>query len=81
MGEIDDSSQQGEATYSIWTHKKFDIGYNGNQIVDVNLTSESKVKLTPDVEMTFSYEVSVSLVKIANGNGKRQRLDGSYTVR
>ena len=30
-------------TYYLWTHKRFDIGYNGNRIVDVNLTSENKV--------------------------------------
>ena len=41
----------------VWTHKKFEIGYNGNQIVDVNLTSESKVKLKPETKITFTYEV------------------------
>ena len=32
--------------FYIWTHKKFEIGYNSNQIVDVNLTSEVKVCLS-----------------------------------
>lgn len=44
--------------YYIWTHKKFDIGYNGNQIVDVNLTSENKVKLVQGARIPFSYEVN-----------------------
>lgn len=45
----------------IWSHKKFEIGHNGNQIVDVNLTSESKVKLKPDTKITFTYEVNTSI--------------------
>ena len=56
VGEIDEEGK----TYHIWTHKKFSIGYNGNQIVDVNLTSEGKVKLTPGEKIEFSYEVNVS---------------------
>ncbi|XP_029154866.1 transmembrane 9 superfamily member 3 [Nylanderia fulva] len=45
-------------SYYIWTHKKFDIGYNGKQIVDVNLTSENKVKLVQGAHIPFSYEVN-----------------------
>ena len=54
MGEIDESGNG----YYIWTHKKFDLGRNGKQIVDVNLTSEAKVKLVPNTKISFSYEVS-----------------------
>lgn len=53
VGEVDDG---GDGFY-IWTHKKFDIGYNGNQIVDVNLTSEAKVKLAPNTKISLTYEV------------------------
>ena len=42
---------------SIWTHKKFEIGYNENRIVDVNLTSESKTTLQPNSKLSFTYEV------------------------
>ena len=52
VGEIDGN---GDGFY-IWTHKKFDIGNNGNQLIDVNLTSEAKVKLTPNVQLQFTYE-------------------------
>ena len=47
-----------EKAYYIYTHKKFDIGYNGDQIVDVNLTTEGKVKLEKGVTLSFSYEVN-----------------------
>ena len=40
--------EQGEdgKDFFIWTHKKFEVGFNGNQIVDVNLTSEVKVRFS-----------------------------------
>lgn len=53
MGEIG----KGGDTFYMWTHKKFDIGYNGEHIVDVNLTSEAKVKLEPNAKIDFTYEV------------------------
>ena len=43
----------------MWTHKKFDIGYNGQHIVDVNLTSEVKVKLDATSKIKLSYEVAL----------------------
>jgi len=53
VGEIDDKTD----TFYIWTHKKFEIGYNGDQIVDVNLTSEGKTKLQLGDELDFTFEV------------------------
>ncbi|XP_063969180.1 transmembrane 9 superfamily member 3-like [Lytechinus pictus] len=53
IGEADDNGQD----YHIWTHKKLDIGYNGNQIVDVNLTSEVKVKLEKGIKIPFTYQI------------------------
>uniref|UniRef100_A0A2R5LIF5 Transmembrane 9 superfamily member n=1 Tax=Ornithodoros turicata TaxID=34597 RepID=A0A2R5LIF5_9ACAR len=54
VGEVDESDNN----YYIWTHKRFDIGYNGNRIIDVNLTSEVKTKLTVNQKLTFTYEVN-----------------------
>lgn len=54
VGEYDEK----EDTYYLWTSKKFDIGYNGDKIVDVNLTSEQRVKLVPGMTLQFSYEVN-----------------------
>jgi len=53
VGEMDES---GKAAY-IWAHKKFEIGFNGERIVDVNLTSESKTQLQPNTKLVFSYEI------------------------
>merc|ERR1712198_319016 len=51
VGEMD------EKDFYIWTHKKFEIGYNGQQIIDVNLTSEGRTKLQLGDSVSFSYEV------------------------
>lgn len=53
VGEVDKNAQ----AFYMWTHKKLDIGYNGDAIVDVNLTSEAKVKLEPGAHISFTYEV------------------------
>ncbi|CAG4996731.1 unnamed protein product [Parnassius apollo] len=50
VGEIDGDH------YYIWTNKKFDIGCNGNRIVEVNLTAENKERLVPDAKIPFTYE-------------------------
>ena len=55
-GIVGEMEHAGKDLY-LWTHKKFEIGYNENQIVDVNLTSEARVKLEPDARIPFTYEV------------------------
>lgn len=62
IGIVGEISENGD-DYYVWTHKKFDIGYNGKQIVDVNLTSEAKKKLTAGAKISFSYEVRRTLLK------------------
>lgn len=56
LGEEDDSSGP-EPVYKIFTHKKFEIGYNDKRIVDVNLTSDNRVTIAPKTQLEFSYEV------------------------
>ena len=61
VGEYDEK----EDAYYLWTHKKFEFGYNEDRIVDVNLTSEAKVKLSPGVMLHFSYEVCFCVLLLA----------------
>lgn len=35
-------------TAFIYTHKKFELGYNGNQIVVVDVVAEDKRELSPN---------------------------------
>lgn len=53
VGEADENGED----YYLWTYKKLEIGFNGNRIVDVNLTSEGKVKLVPNTKIQMSYSV------------------------
>lgn len=54
VGDVDEEN----GVYYLWTHKKFDIGYNGDRIVDINLTSEKKVPLELNARIKFTYEVN-----------------------
>lgn len=54
VGDWDEANN----AYYIWTHKKFDIGYNEDRIVDINLTSENKVPLKLNSKIPFTYEVN-----------------------
>lgn len=58
VGEADEN----EEDYYLWTYKKLEIGFNGNRIVDVNLTSEGKVKLVPNTKIAMSYSVSTYMI-------------------
>ncbi|TSK22622.1 Transmembrane 9 superfamily member 3 [Bagarius yarrelli] len=55
-GIVGEADENGEDHY-LWTYKKLEIGFNGNRIVDVNLTSEGKVKLVPNTRIAMSYSV------------------------
>lgn len=57
VGEIGDKDNSQDNSHFLWTHKKFEIGFNGDQIVDVSLTSENKVKLADGIRIPFTYEV------------------------
>lgn len=57
MGSVGDYDEQQKIAY-LWTHKKFDIGFNDNRIVDVNMTSEGKERLEEGKKIEFSYEVN-----------------------
>ncbi|XP_043473138.1 transmembrane 9 superfamily member 3 [Leptopilina heterotoma] len=52
------NEKEGGPTYYMYTNKKFEIGYNGKQIVDVNLTTDGHVKLELGAHISFTYEVS-----------------------
>ncbi|CAD7004490.1 unnamed protein product [Ceratitis capitata] len=56
-GEVGKKDEH-EEKYYIFTHKRFEIGYNGKQIVDVVLHNEKRELLTPGAKIKFSYEVN-----------------------
>ena len=42
----------------IYTHKKLSVAYNGNRIIEVNLTSDDPVEISEGKEVTFTYSVT-----------------------
>jgi transmembrane 9 superfamily protein 3 len=57
-GMVGEMEAGGDApVYKIFTHKKFELGENNGQIVDVNLTSDGRTTLAPGAKLDFSYEV------------------------
>ncbi|KAL5291899.1 TM9SF3 family protein [Megaselia abdita] len=56
-GKVGEKNPSDNKLY-ISTHKKFEIGYNGKQIVDIILTTDEKKVLGVGEKIEFSYEVT-----------------------
>ena len=59
-GFVGPPPEQGDAKTDlfIYTHKTFDIAYNGDHIIHVNLTSENPQPITAGATVEFSYSVN-----------------------
>ena len=42
----------------IYTHKQFSIAFNGNRVIEVNMTNENPTLVKPDAELEFTYAAS-----------------------
>jgi hypothetical protein len=47
----------------IFTHRRIDIGYNGNHIVEFNVTAGKRAKLVEGETLHFSYQVRVQTLQ------------------
>eukprot|EP00798_Chlamydomonas_sp_ICE-L_P018861 gene18861-25414_t len=56
VGEIRHDSG-GDVAY-IYTHKTFDLSYNGDKIIQVNLTSDNPVAVVDGAQLEFTYSVN-----------------------
>lgn len=74
VGDKDDANKK----YFIYTHKKFDISYNGKQIVDVNVVTERKEYLAPGAKIKFTYEVNWKSSPIKFENRFDKYLDPNF---
>jgi len=74
VGEVDEINNK----YYIWTHKKFDIGSNDHHIVDVNLTSETKVELKVNTNIEFTYEINWKMSPITYKDRFNKYLDPKF---
>jgi transmembrane 9 superfamily member 3 len=56
--DVSTENPSASATPHVFTHKHFDIGYNGDQIVDVTLTCDERMQLSLESRIDFTYSVS-----------------------
>lgn len=56
-GEARDADPDADGEPLMYTHRRLSIGYNGDRIIQVNLTSENPTNLSPGAEITFTYTV------------------------
>ncbi|KAJ9505654.1 hypothetical protein QJQ45_022958 [Haematococcus lacustris] len=58
-GFVGEMRKEGDQEHAyIFTHRSFDISYNHDRIIQVNLTSEEPVKVEPGALLTFTYSVT-----------------------
>eukprot|EP01102_Stenamoeba_stenopodia_P021786 TRINITY_DN8878_c0_g3_i2.p1 TRINITY_DN8878_c0_g3~~TRINITY_DN8878_c0_g3_i2.p1 ORF type:complete len:420 (+),score=66.20 TRINITY_DN8878_c0_g3_i2:309-1568(+) len=58
VGEVLEGDATGGEKLYIYTHQKFVITYNENRVIEVNLTSENPIAISPNAKITFTYSVS-----------------------
>lgn len=57
VGEVVPDSVGHDKIY-IYTYKKFTFTYNGNRVIEANLTTDKHVEIAPGVELEFFYSAS-----------------------
>jgi transmembrane 9 superfamily protein 3 len=58
VGEASEGGGEEAAAVYVYTHRSFDISYNGDNIIQVNLTSESPAALVVGTPLAFTYSVT-----------------------
>mmetsp|Transcript_17876 Transcript_17876/g.53432 ORF Transcript_17876/g.53432 Transcript_17876/m.53432 type:complete len:357 (-) Transcript_17876:1283-2353(-) len=60
VGEVsssDGENPEADGEALVYTHKKFSVSFNGNRIIQVNLTSENPITLGEETQLDFTYSV------------------------
>eukprot|EP00735_Rhodelphis_limneticus_P008301 TRINITY_DN2119_c0_g1::TRINITY_DN2119_c0_g1_i1::g.12707::m.12707 TRINITY_DN2119_c0_g1::TRINITY_DN2119_c0_g1_i1::g.12707 ORF type:complete len:601 (-),score=124.42,sp/Q940G0/TMN1_ARATH/59.47/0.0,EMP70/PF02990.11/5.7e-161,EVC2_like/PF12297.3/3.2,EVC2_like/PF12297.3/1.1e+02 TRINITY_DN2119_c0_g1_i1:69-1838(-) len=58
IGEIVKDENGGDDVYNVYTHKKFDLSYNQNNVIEVNLTHENPTPVKAGAKLVFTYSAS-----------------------
>jgi transmembrane 9 superfamily protein 3 len=58
VGEVLRDETHGKMEKHIFTHRSLSIAYNGNRIIEVNLTSENPVSIEAGRKLEFTYSVN-----------------------
>ena len=74
----DDVVEHRGGTVYIYTHKTFDISYNGDRIIGVNLTAENPKPLVPGTDLEFTYSVNWKPTETKFGKRFERYLDYNF---
>ncbi|KAK9810284.1 hypothetical protein WJX72_007991 [[Myrmecia] bisecta] len=77
VGPPPEETKDEEQIY-IYTHKSFDINYNENRIIQVNLTSENPQPIVPGSSIDFTYSVHWAPTTIAFSRRFERYLDYNF---
>ncbi|KAL5250004.1 hypothetical protein ACHWQZ_G015923 [Mnemiopsis leidyi] len=70
--------EQNEKEFTVWTHRKIEIGYNEDRIVDVSVTTEKKTQIAEGAVLEMSYEVVWSKSSVLFKDRYDKYLDASF---
>ncbi len=62
----------------VYTHNKFVLTYNGERVIEVNLTSDAPVKLELNTKLEFTYSVTWYETDIKFENRFDKYLDSNF---
>jgi len=76
QGTVEGDGHNGQVF--IYTHKSFDIGYNNEQIISVNLTAENPKPLSAGSDLEFTYSVKWTPSAVKFGKRFERYLDYNF---
>ncbi|PNW72922.1 hypothetical protein CHLRE_14g611850v5 [Chlamydomonas reinhardtii] len=77
VGELKKDDTGNETAY-IYTSKRFDVAYNGDRIIQVNLTTADPVPVAPGAKLEFRYSVEWSATKTPFSRRFERYLDYTF---
>lgn len=78
VGPPQDPSGESSATPQVYTHRTFDVAYNGDRVIHVNLTSERPEPASPGAALAFSASVRWHPVDVPFSRRFERYLDASF---
>lgn len=78
VGPPPEQTNDGNSKIYIYTHKTFDIAYNGNRIIHVNLTSENPQSIESGVKLDFTYSVEWHPIDLSFERRFERYLDSNF---
>jgi len=77
VGPPPEHTDEPDARY-VYTHKAFDIAYNGDRIIHVNLTSDNPTLVEAGAVLRWTYEVNWAETEVAFDDRFERYLDYSF---